>query len=387
MGKSRTGRVWRRSAAVLGLALLVGCPKPTPAPRPSRDLAPLRVSQLVRGDVQDKEGWGADVHRALVQAGQPVTKDTACQVLAVIEQESGYEADPVVPNLGRVVKGEVDAVFDRLGPAAAPIRRALLDHVADGASGTFEHRLARVRTEQDADRLYREIVAFHLDRYPSVARAMRLLAPDFVEDHNPITTAGSMQVSVGWAIERGGSRGLDAAMVRDALYTRRGGVEYGTARLFTHDAPYTDPRHRFADYNAGVWASRNAAVQALASNLTGIDIALDGDILRYDSDGEPSTEVSNTVKVLLAVAAAHPDRLSDRQVRSDAKLEKTAAFDDTRTVRVVREAWSAKHDRAWPYAWMPIVTLDSPKMKSGRTTQWFADNVKRRYDACLARGR
>ena len=138
--------------------------------------------------------------------------------------------------------------------------------------------------------------------------------------------------------------------VRDSLYTRRGGVKYGTARLFTHDAPYTDPRHRFADYNAGVWASRNAAVQALASNLTGIDIALDGDILRYDSDGEPSAETSNTMRVLLAVAAAHPDQLSERQVRKDARLEKTAAFDQTPTVRVVRETWSAKHDRTWPYA-------------------------------------
>jgi hypothetical protein len=373
--------------AVLGLALLVGCPKPTPPKKAPRDLAPGAVARLVRSDVQDKAGWGADVHRALLEAGQPVTKDTACQVLAVIEQESGYEADPEVPNLGRVVKGEVDAVFEKLGPAAVPIRRAVLDHVNDGATGTFEQRLGKVRTEQQADRLYREIVGFHLDRHPNVARAMRLLAPDFVEDHNPITTAGSMQVSVGWAIEQGAAEGLDGVAVRDALYTRRGGVKYGTARLFAHDADYDDPRFRFADYNAGVWASRNAAVQALASNLTGIDIALDGDILRYDKDGEPSREVSNTVRVLLAVAADHPDELSDRRVRQDAKLEKTAGFDDTETVRVVREAWSEKHGRDWPYAWMPIVTLDSPKMASGRTTKWFADNVRRRYDACLARGR
>lgn len=387
MGRSRAQVRSRGIAAAMGLALLVGCPKPTPPKKAPRDLAPGAVAKLVRSDVQDKAGWGADVHRALLEAGQPVTKDTACQVLAVIEQESGYEADPEVPNLGRVVKGEVDAVFEKLGPAAAPIRKAVLDHVNDGATGTFEQRLGKVRTEQQADRLYREIVAFHLARHPNVARAMRLLAPDFVEDHNPITTAGSMQVSVGWAIEQGAEEGLDGVAVRDALYTRRGGVKYGTARLFTHDADYEDPRHRFADYNAGVWASRNAAVQALASNLTGIDIALDGDILRYDKDGEPSREVSNTVKVLLAVAAAHPDALSDRRVRLDAKLEKTADFDDTETVRVVREAWSQKHDRDWPYAWMPIVALDSPKMKSGRTTKWFADNVRRRYDACLARGR
>jgi len=372
---------------VLGLVLLAGCPKPTPVQEAPRQLEPGAVARLVRPDVGDKASWGADVHRALLKAGQPVTRDTACQVLAIIEQESGYEADPEVPNLGRVVKGEVDAVFERLGPIADPVRRVLLDHTADGARGTFEQRLGEVRTEQQADRLYREIVGFHMDRHPHVARAMALVAPDFVEEHNPITTSGSMQVSVGWAIETGAADGLGAAEVRDALYTQRGGVRFGTARLFVHDADYRDPRFRFADYNAGVWASRNAAVQALASNLTGIDIALDGDILRYDSDGEPSHEISNTVKVLLAVAADHPDDLSDRRVRQDARLEKTSAFDGSDTVRIVRDAWSAKQGRPAPYAWMPMVSLDSPKMKSGRTTEWFADNVKRRYDACLGRGR
>ena len=74
-------------------------------------------------------------------------------------------------------------------------------------------------------------------------------------------------------------------------------------------------------------------------------------------------------------------------MRQDAKLEKTAAFDDTETVRVVRQAGSEKQGRPAPYAWMPIVSLHSPKMKSGRTTKWFADNVGRRYEACRARGR
>ncbi|MEC8425240.1 MAG: DUF1615 family protein [Myxococcota bacterium] len=345
------------------------------------------MAGLVRGDVRDRTGWGTDVHRALQDAGQPVTRDTACQVLAIIEQESGYEADPMVPHLGRVVKGEVDAVFGRLGPAAHPIRRALLQQTADGTTRTFEQRLTGVQTEQQADRLYREIVDFHLARHPAARRAMRLLAPGFVEDHNPITTAGSMQVSVRWAIAAGATEGRSPVAVRDSLYTRRGGVKYGTERLFAHEADYPDPRYRFADYNAGVWASRNAAVQAMASNLTGIDIALDGDVLRYDDDGVPRREPSNTLRVLLAVAAAHPDQLSDRQVRRDARLEKTARFDETDTVRVVRETWSRKHGRDWPYAWMPIVQLTSPKMSPGRTTQWFADNVDRRYKACLERGR
>ncbi len=368
------------------LLLLTGCFK-RPAPKPSRDLPPEAVAKLVRADVRDKAGWGADVHAALREARQPVTVDTACQVLAVIEQESGYEADPTVPDLGRVVQGELDAAFAKLGPAASPVRKKLLDPVAPGASASFDVRLGQVRTEQQADRLYREIAAYHLASFPMLARAMDLLAPDFVEAHNPVTTAGSMQVSVAWAIEQGAADDLPPDVVRDLLYTRAGGVRFGTARLFAHDADYADPRFRFADYNAGLWASRNAAIQAQVSNLTGIDLALDGDFLRYDRDGSPSSKVSDTTRVVLVFRERFAPQLGDRQVRRDLGQEKTAAFEDTATVRAIRGAWADKHGVEAAYAWMPMVELNSPKMKSGRTTKWFADSVGRRYDACVARGR
>lgn len=375
-----------RRTLLLSLVVATACAK-RPVPRRSTDLPPEAVARLVREDVTDKRGWGADVHAALRQAGQPVTVDTACQVLAVIEQESGYEADPAVPNLGRVVQGELDEAFAKLGPAAAPVRKKLLDPVAPGATASFDTRLGQVRTEQQADRLYREIVSYHLAQHPLLSRAMDLLAPDFVEAHNPVTTAGSMQVSVGWAIEQGAAADIEPEVVRDLLYTRAGGVRFGTARLFAHDAPYADPRHRFADFNAGVWASRNAAIQAQVSNLTGIDIALDGDFLRYDKDGSPSARGSNTQRVVLVFREQQRPDISDRQVRRDLREEKTAGFDDTVTVRAIRQAWEQKHGLDAAYAWMPMVELHSPKMKSGRTTKWFADNVKRRYDACLQRGR
>ncbi len=163
-------------------------------------------------------------------------------------------------------------------------------------------------------------------------------------------------------------------------------MRFGTARLFEHAADYDDPKYRFADFNAGVWASRNAAIQAQVSNLTGIDIALDGDFLRYDKDGTPSAKESNTMRVVLVFRDRMAPELSERQVRRDLRQEKTAAFDDTPTVRAIRAAWEAKHGRDAATAWMPMVELISPKMQSGRTTKWFADNVKRRYDACVRRG-
>ena len=362
--------------------LATACKPKSPAPV-VRELSVAEVARFVRSDVSDKKGWAADVRLGLKAAGQPIDADHVCQVLAIVEQESGYEADPAVPGLGKVVKGELDAMFAKLGPAATTARSALLDHTPPGLSQTFEQRLLDIRTEQDADLLYREIVDFHRARYPALARAMDLLAPNLVEETNPITTAGSMQVSVGWALEQAAD--IESDQLRDALYTRGGGLKYGTMRLFVHDAPYDQPRYRFADFNAGVYASRNAALQAQLTTVTGVKLATDGDFLLYDKDGDPRWKRSNTLGALYTFRDAHAPEWSDGQVRRDAKKEKTRAFDDTATVKRLRAVYTNQTGKQPAYAQVPDVALESPKMKSGRSTKWFADNVQRRYADCLAR--
>ena len=217
-----------RRAALAVCLLITSCKAKPPRPA-SADLSVPAVARHLRSDVKDSRGWAADVRLALRHARQPVTPTTVCQVLAVVEQESGYAKDPAVPGLGKVVKGELDDLFAKLGPAAGPVRKALLDHVGSGHSTTFEARLSTVKTEQEADQLYREIVDFHRAAHPTLSRAMDLVAPDLVERKNPITTAGSMQVSVRWAIEHGEREGLGGEDVRDLLYTRAGGLKYGTA--------------------------------------------------------------------------------------------------------------------------------------------------------------
>jgi hypothetical protein len=79
--------------------------------------------------------------------------------------------------------------------------------------------------------------------------------------------------------DRDGGATLDDAELRELLYTRAGGVRFGTATLIGYVAHYDDIRFRFADYNAGVYASRNAAGQTMLSDLTGITLVPDGDVL------------------------------------------------------------------------------------------------------------
>jgi hypothetical protein len=184
-----------------------------------------------------------------------------------------------------------------------------------------------------------------------------------------------MQVQVAFARELSG---MDDADTRELLYTRAGGVRFGTARLLGYGASYGDIIYRFADYNAGSYASRNAAFQEQLAQLAGTRLALDGDLLVYDDRVE-----SQTLKSALAFATLHG--LSERRVRRDLEKEKTVDFESTEVWHTVRDAWQRSTGKAAPYARVPQVTLTSPKLSRTRTTAWFAESVKRRYVACRQR--
>lgn len=348
----------------------------------------LTVDQIaahVRTGTKDAEGWAADVRAALIAAKQPVDEAHVCQVLAIVEQESGYDPNPAVPNLGKIVEDELDAELARLGPLAPFGKDALLDHTPEGQSQTFRERLHTLKTERDLDVLFRDIVAYHESRAPIVGKAARLFFPRLIERLNPITTAGSMQVSVAFAQERARDDGLAAEAARDALYTRAGGLKYGTARLFAHEADYDKPIYRFADYNAGLYASRNAEFQSILADLTDTPIAPDGDLLVYDGRGEVKDVDGETTKLLLTWATANAPDLGESRIRSDLAREKERRFEETATWATLRTAWQAKRGRTPPYARVPDVALDSPKLSAELTTRWFAEKVSERYTKCLQR--
>lgn len=379
-----------RAVLALFVAMGLACTSGEPAPDPG--LSVEQITRRVRKDVRDKTPWAAAVRAGLEAAAQPVDADHVCQVLGVIEQESGYEADPEVPGLAKIaMTGFEEEARDKLGflgPAAVGM---LLDVTPEGEQKSFRQRMETVRTERDLDRLFRDIQAYHAAKAPRLAKAVDLLAPRLRERLNPIGTAGSMQVAVSFALEHGepavrGQEAPSADEIRERLYTIDGGVRYGTLRLFAHEADYDRPIYRFADYNAGLYASRNAAFQQALRDLVGVDLNPDGDLLIWNARGRPTDTDGQTMSALLSWRASLAPDLLEPQLRRDVRLEKERRFEETETWRRLRESWTAKKGAEPAYAALPEVSLDSPKLRKDRTTRWFAESVERRYKDCLTRG-
>lgn len=348
-----------------------------------------RLIRQAEKDVEDANGWAIDLHDALIQNELGVNPENVCAAIAVIDQESGFVADPVVPGLGKLSE---EALRNKLGkyPIAG---RAVLSWLERTPSpdASFMARIRTARTERDLDLAYRALVD-HLGKSASLDLVMQLgLLNRLIEERNEIDTAGSMQVSVKFALEQERKRRWfpatlsDVYALRDQLYTRHGGMFYGIRQLLGYETGYDRKIYRFADYNAGRYASRNAAFQRAVARLSGQKLALDGDLLSYGKDGKPLAKATQTELALRKLAARNAFGLSDEQLRGDLLREKELNFTGTRTYIAVRDAYAAILGSRPAFAVIPDIRLSSPKLSHEFTTRRFAESVDSRYQACMAR--
>ncbi|WP_277061373.1 DUF1615 domain-containing protein [Rivihabitans pingtungensis] len=352
---------------------VVSQPVSPPAPVPPFPAYPneaaaraLVQNKLLPASVRDKAGWSQEIVGAFTGLHLPYRADLLCAAMAVIEQESTWQADPVVPGLGEMVWKKIAEKAGGVIPVAA-LKVAFLKPSATGES--YTSRIDRLRTEKEMNALFEDMVA----------DARRLGLP--VNMKNPIRTGGPMQVSVEFAEEHVRAKGYPyprKGSWRDEVFSRRGGLYFGIANLLDFPADYPDMRYRFADFNAGRYSSRNAAFQAVVSRLSGMKLALDGDLLIY-RDGAPSSSISSTQLALERLEGRLG--MSRAEVSRDLRLEKTPAFSQSALYQKVFALAGGHAARAV----MPQIQLVSPKITRKLTTEWFADRVDGRYKACLAR--
>jgi uncharacterized protein DUF1615 len=239
------------------------------------------VSRLLPDSVKDRAGWATDIYAAFAALDISPTPENICATVAVTGQESGFQVDPVVPGLASIARKEIDKRRDNAGIPRFALDAALAIPSANGK--TYSERLDVVKTEQQLSEVYEDFIG-------RVPFGKLLLA-----DRNPIRTGGPMQVSITFAegFARAPYPYPVSGTIRHEVFTRRGGMYFGIAHLLDYPAPYTRPLYRFADFNAGQYASRNAAFQSAVTQVSGIPLELDGDLLRYDHD-HPAREPSST---------------------------------------------------------------------------------------------
>jgi hypothetical protein len=82
----------------LGNLLLAGCSSAPPREPPvDPDLARAEIRERIPATVANRDAWAIDTFAAFEALEVRPTARNICAVVAVIQQESGFQVDPVVP--------------------------------------------------------------------------------------------------------------------------------------------------------------------------------------------------------------------------------------------------------------------------------------------------
>lgn len=379
-------------AAALGLAILLAACATEEARRPP-DPSQVRatVTRLLPEGTRDAGGWASDIQTAFSLLGLEPSVEQLCSAIAVIQQESSFRADPAVPNLASIAWKEIDDRAAAIGLPSLIVRTAMRVPSSDGRS--YAERIDAAKTERDLSETFEDLIG----RLP--------LGQRLFSGWNPVRTGGPMQVSVAWSEAYAAQRRYpypDAESIRREVFTRRGGLYFGIAHLLDYPASYDRPIYRFADFNAGHYASRNAAFQAAVARLTQARLALDGDLVAPGGADKPG----ETERALRQLGSRL--KLDDAAIRRDLErstqldFERTAVYrgvfaladaargrdqqarKDAQDAKTPQDAKTSQVDRA-PRAVLPQIRLTGPKISRQLTTAWFAERVDGRRKLCVAR--
>lgn len=358
-------------AGVLTIAL-AGCAgnrtQPTESLSPSA--ARSLITRALPPTVQDRAGWTTDIYAAFASIDLPVNAENVCAVVAVTDQESNFRVDPPVPGLSKIAWSEIEARAARLRLSPGVVRTLLRAPSPDGRS--YARRIDAAKTERELSQIFEDLIGV-------LPGGEAMLA-----DRNPVRTGGPMQVSIAFAegyADQHSYPYVPEGSLRREVFTRRGGMYFGIAHLLDYPAGYDRPLFRFADFNAGHYASRNAAFQNALTVASGIPLQLDGDLLRAGSSADdPPGSTERAARTL-----GKRLRLDDEDIRDDLARGRSHTFVRTDLYERVFELAESLEGRPLPRAVVPRIPLKSPKITRQLTTEWFALRVQQRHERCLER--
>jgi len=358
----------RTAAALAAAAWLAACATREPAgPSLRPEEARALIAQALPAQTADRTGWVTDIYAGFTSLGIPVNAGNVCAVVGIAEQESGFRADPSVPGLGAIAWKEIEQRAGRAGVPMLLVRGAL--QLSSPTGKSYSERIDQAKTERELSDIFEDFIGM-------VPMGKRLFS-----GWNPVRTGGPMQVSVEFAQRHVQGKPYPYPAeegIRHEVFTRRGGMYFGIAHLLDYPASYDQPLYRFADFNAGRWASRNAALQNAISVASGVPLVTDGDLVRRDSDKPGTTETAARV-------LAERLGMSEGAIRHDLEQGDGEALERTTLYQRVFALADKAEGRPLPRAVLPQIELHSPKITRKLTTAWFAQRVDERYRRCLGR--
>jgi len=323
------------------------------------------INSVLPLKLADREGWAKDIYAAFNALKIPPSKDNACAVVAVIAQESSFQVDPEVPELSKLVRRELSQRGEKYN-----IPQWVMDSSLDmrtKTGRTYNERIDSLKTEKDVHNLFDDIVS-------EIPFGEKLLS-----DYNPVHTVGPMQVSIAFADSFVTTRPYPYIIretLHDELFRRRGGIYFGVAHLLAYPANYDGMIFRFADFNAGLYSSRNAAFQNVVSSVTGIPLIKDGDLLRYKNGVPLNDSTCLTMQALLTISSRL--KMGTEDIHRDLLLEKSPAFYQT---PLYKKVFALAPN--YPKAIIPEIVLSSPKFSHNLKTTNYAKQLEKRFQLCL----
>jgi hypothetical protein len=350
-------------------AFLTGCAgaPPTSAPAPSPIEAHDLIEQALPRTVTDRTGWTADMYAAFTFLTIAPSRENVCAVVAVTEQESGFHVDPVIPGLGAIARREIDRRAERAHVPLMIINGVLALESPNGR--TYGDRIDSARSEKELSDVYEDFIA-------AVPLGRTLFA-----ERNPIRTRGPMQVNIAFAEQFSAATPYPYPVklsIADEVFTRRGSLYFGIAHLLDYRAPYATYLYRFADYNAGQYASRNAAFQSAAGIAAGVPLITDGALLPHDADANNAGATEHALQGLAAQL-----NISEGAIHAALAQGRAYSFETTLLYSRVFALAERKAGRSLPRAILPRIELAGPKIKRHLTTGWYAQRVDERFKRCL----
>jgi Protein of unknown function (DUF1615) len=358
-----------RAPTIFAIALLAGCGGSRTREQIDPDVARAAIQQQLPKGVNNASAWAQDIFAAFEALNLPPTRENVCAAIAVTQQESTFQANPPVPGVAAIARREIDTRANRYHVPKFVVNAALGLESPNGK--TYADRLKSAKTEQELSEIFEDFIGI-------VPLGRQLFA-----DFNPVRTGGPMQVSIAFAEEYAGSHRYPYPVpnsIRREVFTRRGGMYFGVAHLLDYPVEYDAMLYRFADFNAGHYASRNAAFQRAVSIASKATLAIDGDLIIHGSSQPGHTELA-TRKLADRIEMSHAE------IRRDLEKGLEEGFAESKLYRRVFELADKASGHSLPRAAVPNIRLKSGKITRNLTTEWFAQRVNTRYKQCLARSK